>query len=99
MPHIDRLRAPGGKRLLRLSLAAAALTLALAVALAPSAARATDADDRVAQAKALLQEANVQYAVGEFTQAAEKYQAAYKLKPDPALLYNAAQSYRMAGNN
>ena len=23
----------------------------------------------------------------------------YKLKPDPALLYNAAQAYRMAGNN
>ena len=63
-------------------------------------ARAADpSEDRVAQAKALLQEANVQYAVGEFLQAAEKYQAAYKLKPDPALLYNAAQSYRMAGNN
>lgn len=64
-------------------------------------ARAADPapDDKTAQARVLAQEATTHYAVGEFTQSAEKYQSAYKLKPDPALLYNAAQAYRMAGNN
>ena len=56
-------------------------------------------DDKTTQARNLAQEATTHYAVGEFAQSAEKYQAAYKLKPDPALLYNAAQAYRMAGNN
>jgi len=64
-------------------------------------ARAADPapDEKTAQARVLAQEATTHYAVGEFTQSAEKYQSAYKLKPDPALLYNAAQAYRMAGNN
>src|SRR3954466_11865360 len=79
---------------------AAALIVVVSALVAAAPARAADApDDRVAQARSLLQEANAQYAVGECLQGAEKYQAAYKLKPAPALLYNAAQSYRMAGNN
>jgi tetratricopeptide (TPR) repeat protein len=36
--------------------------------------------------------------LGEFTTAAEEYRAAYKLKPDPAILYNIAQSYRLSKN-
>ena len=82
--------------------AAALLVVGLSLAVGTRVARAADApasDDKTAQARALSQEANALYAVGEFEQAAEKYQSAYKLKPDPALLYNAAQSYRMAGNN
>lgn len=68
---------------------------------AAGSARAADPppDDKTTQARNLAQEATTHYAVGEFAQSAEKYQAAYKLKPDPALLYNAAQAYRMAGNN
>jgi tetratricopeptide (TPR) repeat protein len=50
-------------------------------------------------ARTLFQEANAHFAVGEFNEAGEKYQQAYKLKPDPALLYNAAQSFRLGGNN
>jgi tetratricopeptide (TPR) repeat protein len=42
--------------------------------------------------------AQTHFAVGEFTQAADEYLEAYKLKPDAALLYNAAQSYRLGGN-
>jgi tetratricopeptide (TPR) repeat protein len=79
-------------------LAALVTVLALA-APAARALAAEPADEKTAQAKALSQEANAMYAVGDFAQAADKYQAAYKLKPDAALLYNAAQSYRMAGNN
>jgi tetratricopeptide (TPR) repeat protein len=78
---------------------AACLVLAAALLSAPLARAGEPPDERTAQARALSQEASAQYAVGEFTGAAEKYQAAYKLKPDAALLYNAAQSYRMAGNN
>jgi tetratricopeptide (TPR) repeat protein len=76
--------------------------LVAALALATPAARVLAAeppDEKTAQAKALSQEANSLYAVGDFAQAADKYQSAYKLKPDAALLYNAAQSSRMAGNN
>jgi len=79
--------------------AAAGIVLAAALLSAPAARAGEPPDERTVQARALSQEASAQYAVGEFTGAAEKYQAAYKLKPDPALLYNAAQSYRMAGNN
>ena len=77
------------------------LLLAFLTMGAAGTARAADPapDDKTAQARVLAQEATTHYAVGEFTQSAEKYQSAYKLKPDPALLYNAAQAYRMAGNN
>jgi len=78
-----------------------AFFLVLGVLGAAGAARAAEPapEDKTAQARALAQEATTHYAVGEFAQSAEKYQAAYKLRPDPALLYNAAQAYRMAGNN
>jgi tetratricopeptide (TPR) repeat protein len=55
--------------------------------------------DNAADAKAHYQSATAFFAVGEFAKAADEYQQAYTLKPDPALLYNAAQSYRLAGNN
>lgn len=50
------------------------------------------------EARAHYEKATSHFAVGEFAEAAAEYQAAYKLKPDPALLYNAAQSYRLANN-
>jgi tetratricopeptide (TPR) repeat protein len=55
--------------------------------------------DASADAKAHYERATAHFAVGEFAKAADEYQEAYKLKPDPALLYNAAQSYRLSGNN
>jgi tetratricopeptide (TPR) repeat protein len=54
--------------------------------------------DRSSEAREHYQSATAHFAVGEFGDAANEYQAAYKLKPDPALLYNAAQSYRLANN-
>src|SRR5262249_45215773 len=56
------------------------------------------ADRAAAEARAHYQSATSHFAVGEFGEAAAEDQAAYKLKPDPALLYNAAQSYRLANN-
>src|SRR5688572_9812303 len=38
------------------------------------------------------------YALGRYEDAAQEYEKAFALKPDPALLYNAAQSHRLAGN-
>jgi tetratricopeptide (TPR) repeat protein len=38
------------------------------------------------------------YALGKFAEAAVEYEKAYELHPDSALLYNAAQAQRMAGN-
>jgi tetratricopeptide (TPR) repeat protein len=49
------------------------------------------------QAKELFKKAQAHYAVGEYQEAADAYQSAYKLKPDPALLFNAAQALRLAG--
>ena len=67
--------------------------LVVVAILGSASARAAEppVDDKTAQAKLLWQEANTHYAVGEYNDAGEKYQAAYKLKADPALLYNAAQ--------
>jgi tetratricopeptide (TPR) repeat protein len=56
------------------------------------------ADDS-ADAKTHYQKATAHYAVGEYHDAAMEYEAAYKAKQDPALLYNAAQSHRLAGDN
>lgn len=37
------------------------------------------------------------YGLGHYAEAADEYEKAFALKPDPALLYNAAQSHRLAG--
>jgi len=59
------------------------------------AGRANAADD-IAAARAHFGEAQKRFAVGEFAAAGEEYLQAYKAKPDPAFLYNAAQAYRAA---
>jgi tetratricopeptide (TPR) repeat protein len=73
------------------------LTL-LATLLALLVARPASAED-AGDAKSHYQKATAHYAVGEYAEAATEYEAAFKLKQDPALLYNAAQSHRLAGDN
>jgi tetratricopeptide (TPR) repeat protein len=75
---------------------AAVVVLALAL-LVSSAARAQDADADAARQH--YKAATGHFAVGEFADAASEYEAAYKLHQDPALLFNAAQSRRLAGEN
>ncbi len=58
-------------------------------------ATALAADD----AKAHYQKATAHFAVGEYHDAAIEYEEAFKLKQDPAILFNAAQSFRLAGDN
>jgi len=42
--------------------------------------------------------ATAAFGLGKYAEAATEYEAAFRLRPDPALLYNCAQSYRLAGN-
>jgi tetratricopeptide (TPR) repeat protein len=42
--------------------------------------------------------ATAAFALGNHAEAAEWFEKAFQLTPDPALLYNAAQAHRMAGN-
>jgi tetratricopeptide (TPR) repeat protein len=52
----------------------------------------------VGEAKAHYEKATSAYALGRFAEAAEEYEKAFALKLDGALLYNAAQAHRLAGN-
>jgi tetratricopeptide (TPR) repeat protein len=64
-------------------------TIASALAENPSDAR-TDARKHYDTATAA-------YALGRYDDAATEFERAFTLKPDPAILYNAAQAYRLAG--
>jgi tetratricopeptide (TPR) repeat protein len=63
----------------------------LIFARANAAGAAEDAD-------AYLQKAKTAFALGRHAEAAEAYEKAFEFKQDPAVLYNAAQAYRLAGN-
>ncbi len=70
-----------------------AVLVLLLACLARPAAAASGKD-----AKKIYEEATAAFGLGKYAVAAEKYEAAFAIRPDPALLYNAAQSYRLAGN-
>ncbi len=69
------------------------LCVALAI-VAPSSALAQPRDE----AHAHYERATAAYALGNYPKAAEEFEQTFDLKPDPALLYNAAQAHRLAGN-
>jgi tetratricopeptide (TPR) repeat protein len=75
---------------------AAAVVLFVSLALG-GVARADDPDAEAARQH--YKAATGHFAVGEFAEAATEYESAYKLHQDPALLFNAAQSRRLAGEN
>jgi tetratricopeptide (TPR) repeat protein len=49
-------------------------------------------------AKTLFTRGRTQYALGHFKEAADLFEKAFELKQDPAILYNAAQAHRLAGD-
>jgi tetratricopeptide (TPR) repeat protein len=53
-----------------------------------------DADE----ARAYSARATGSFALGHYAQAADNFEKAFELRPEPALLYNAAQAHRLAGN-
>jgi hypothetical protein len=55
-------------------------------------------DDDADQARAYHERAKAAFALSHYGQAAEFFEKAFELKSDPALLYNAAQSHRLAGD-
>ena len=59
---------------------------------------AGDAAGAQSEARAYFDKATASFALGHYPVAAENFEKAFELKPDPALLYNAAQAHRLAGN-
>jgi tetratricopeptide (TPR) repeat protein len=74
--------------------ALAAIVVA-AASFAPAVARADANSD---EARVHAEKALSAYALEHFAEAADEYEKAFALKSDPALLYNAAQAHRFAGN-
>jgi tetratricopeptide (TPR) repeat protein len=72
----------------------------LAVVLLLAASTVARADDVAAAASARehYQKATSYYDLGKYAEAIKEFEAAYEIKNDPALLYNLAQSNRLAGN-
>jgi tetratricopeptide (TPR) repeat protein len=58
---------------------------------------ATAHADATQEAKNHYRKGTAAYALGRYSEAAGEYEAAFELAPDPALLYNAAQAHRVAG--
>jgi tetratricopeptide (TPR) repeat protein len=85
-------------RAIGVSWSSAAL-VAIAVTLVASTPAWTAPSDAPANdARRFYEEATAAFGLGRYDLAAEKYEMAFGVRPDPALLYNAAQSYRLAGN-
>src|SRR6185503_7865633 len=54
--------------------------------------------EKAEEAREYLDKATAAFALNRYAVAAENYEKAFELKPDPAVLYNAAQAHRLAGN-
>ena len=61
-------------------------------------AEAGKAQEKAEEARDFLDRAAGAFALNHYAEAAENYEKAFALKPDPAVLYNAAQAHRLAGN-
>jgi hypothetical protein len=55
------------------------------------------AGDTKDSARQLVKEAKVAFDLGHFDEAASRYEAAYRIIQDPALLFNMGQAYRLGG--
>ena len=73
-----------------------ALGLAALVASSPDVARAAGGK-AAEQARAYFDKASASFALGHYSDAAENFEKAFEHRPDSALLYNAAQAHRLAG--
>ena len=55
--------------------------------------------DQVSSARQHFQKGTTLYELSKFHEAAAEYEEAYQAKPDPALLFNIGQAYRLAGES
>jgi tetratricopeptide (TPR) repeat protein len=76
------------------------VTAAVAVAIVATSVAPTQASDdpAAAEAKRHYEEGTKAFNLGEYPRAIAEFKATYNAKPDPLLLYNIAQSYRLAGD-
>jgi hypothetical protein len=79
-----------------------ALVVAATVMVASVSSRAWSAggteESNASEAKRHYEEGTKAFNLGEFARAIAEFKATYNVKPDPLLLYNIAQSYRLAGD-
>jgi hypothetical protein len=76
-----------------------ASVLAVVVVVAsPGGAQAAPPEDDVAAAREHYRKGTRAYDLGAYDEAIAEYSAAYRIKDDPALLYNMAQAHRLAGH-
>lgn len=68
----------------------AAFAVVLGLAVTPVGARAADEEE----AKIHFDKAQMAYKLGKYAEAIREYEAAYRAMPDPAFLFNIAQSHR-----
>src|SRR3954454_8996084 len=81
------------------ALALAATVAVLAAAGGPARAADPPADATTTAAREHYQKGTSFYDLRRSPEAIREFEAAYELKNDPALLYNLAQSHRLAGNS
>jgi tetratricopeptide (TPR) repeat protein len=93
MQSRKRAKMPG--MIVRAGLRTGVLGVAFLLAWASAAPRTAVAQE---DARAYNQKATAAFALGKYGAAADYFEKAFELKPDPALLYNAAQAHRMAGD-
>jgi len=79
-------------------LRALALLLALACLPVSAAYAAGGGGGEQSEARAYFDKATAAFALGHYPVAADNFEKAFELRPDSALLYNAAQAHRLAGN-
>jgi tetratricopeptide (TPR) repeat protein len=61
-------------------------------------ARQARGDENSELAKRHFEEGTKAFSLGEFPRAIEEYRLAYSAKPEPPILYNIAQAYRLSGD-
>jgi tetratricopeptide (TPR) repeat protein len=82
----------------RTSALVATLSIVVASTLAPIRSAGAMDDPTAAEAKKHYEEGTKAFNLGEYPRAIAEFKATYNAKPDPLLLYNIAQSYRLAGD-
>jgi hypothetical protein len=75
------------------------VVVAILVVLSSVRATARAGDDPIAKVRALYDSGTTHYNLGEYKEALADYKEAYRLKHDPAFLFNIGQAARMIGDH
>jgi tetratricopeptide (TPR) repeat protein len=86
-----------GARRARVWMARARLAVVLTVLGVTAPARAADESER-SEAVRAFQQGNTHYDLGEYQEAIPFFRRAYEISREPALIFNIAQAYRLAGD-